>query len=122
MIDEENGTIRRVDWSEICPWLVLFRCFRLAIRFRALVLAAAAVILTLFGWTALVQVFSANEEIASQMEPYKSCPWLVPMSWVPDWKLEEAEAPGSMADPTDPFQPGQRLSATTRNDVLSRGS
>ena len=34
MIDQENGRIRAVAWSEICPWLCLFRTFRLAIRIR----------------------------------------------------------------------------------------
>ena len=37
MLNDESGTLRAVAWSEICPWLKLFRCFRVAIRFRLLV-------------------------------------------------------------------------------------
>jgi len=60
MIDEDRGTIRAVKWSEIMPWLSLFRVFRLAIGSRVLVLAALGLLLMLTGWWALVAMFGMN--------------------------------------------------------------
>ena len=42
MIEEERGTVRAVAWSELFPWLLLFRCFRLSIGLRPLFLSAVA--------------------------------------------------------------------------------
>jgi len=68
MVEEDSGTVRSVAWSEILPWLSLFRCFRLAIRFRVLVLSAAAILLTLSGWAGFGVVFK-------QMEWRRGCSW-----------------------------------------------
>ena len=57
MAQEDNGTLRSVAWSEVLPWLSLFRCFRLAIRFRVLLLSAVAILLTLSGWAVFGVVF-----------------------------------------------------------------
>jgi hypothetical protein len=57
MIDQEREKLRAVAWSEVFPWLCLFRTFRLAIRIRALILGAAAVLLTFIGWGVLSWVF-----------------------------------------------------------------
>ncbi len=35
MLERNGGIIRAVAWSDICPWLSIFRTFRLAIGFRA---------------------------------------------------------------------------------------
>ena len=35
MLERNGGIIRAVAWSDICPWLGIFRTFRLAIGFRA---------------------------------------------------------------------------------------
>ncbi|HLA85139.1 MAG TPA: hypothetical protein VJL29_10120 [Thermoguttaceae bacterium] len=50
MIEQERDKLRAVAWSEILPWLNLFRTFRIAIRIRPLLLGAAAVLLTTLGW------------------------------------------------------------------------
>ena len=77
MLNDESGTLRAVAWSEICPWLKLFRCFRVAIRFRLLLLSAVAVLLTVSGWAFLVILFSGNPEIGKLIEEsYSDSPWL----------------------------------------------
>ena len=61
-MNTESGELRAVAWKEICPWLILYRTFRLAIGFRMLVLSAAAILLTLVGWTSLGMVFSGTDD------------------------------------------------------------
>jgi hypothetical protein len=61
MLDRDGGIIRAVAWSEICPWLSIFRTFRLAIGFRALVMGAVAILLTVIGWNLMGRMFSVTE-------------------------------------------------------------
>lgn len=57
MTEDSNDTVRGVAWSEILPWLNLFRVFRLAIGFRVLLLAAAGLWLMFSGWALLGWLF-----------------------------------------------------------------
>src|SRR3990172_1801536 len=82
MLDDNGGTLRAVAWSEIFPWLKLLRCFRLAIRFRLLLLSAVAVLLTFSGWAVLGFVFSGSED--PFIVAYRGCPWLAVTRLVPD--------------------------------------
>ena len=83
--DNGGGTLRAVAWSDICPWLRLFRCFRLAIGFGfPLFLSAVAILLTVSGWALFGLLFSGDPEIAGQMKPYRGCPWLALTELVPD--------------------------------------
>ena len=86
MCDENgDGALRTVAWSEICPWLRLFRCFRLAIGFGfPLLLSAVAILLTVTGWAFFGWVFSGDPEIGEQLKSYKGCPWLALTVLVPD--------------------------------------
>ncbi len=69
MSENNRDTLRRVAWSEICPWLVIFRTFRVAIGLRILVLAAVAIVLTLTGWSLLGSLFSVDESMSRWMRP-----------------------------------------------------
>ena len=60
MTEQENGTIRRVVWSEIFPWLKLVRAFRVAIAARCLVFGAIGVTLTATGWALIASLFGAG--------------------------------------------------------------
>jgi hypothetical protein len=85
MWNDNGGTVRAVAWSEICPWLRLFRCFRLALGFGfPLLLSALAILVTVTGWAWFGWLFSGDPEIAEQMEPYQGCPWLALTDLVPD--------------------------------------
>jgi len=86
MSDNDRDTLRRVAWSEICPWLAIFRTFRLAIGLRVLVLAAVGIFLTLSGWAVLGWVFleDAELEMPAWMGPGKGCPWVAIDEAVPD--------------------------------------
>jgi len=83
--DNGGGTLRAVAWSDICPWLRLFRCFRLAIGFGfPLFLSAVAILLTVSGWAFFGLLFSGDPEIAEQLGPHKGCPWMALIDLVPD--------------------------------------
>ena len=69
MSENNRDTLRRVAWSEICPWLVIFRTFRVAIGLRILVLGAVAIFLTLTGWSLLGSLFSVDENVSRWMRP-----------------------------------------------------
>ena len=77
MFNDDSGVLRAVAWSEICPWLRLFRCFRVAVRVRLLLLSAAAVLLTVSGWAFLTILFSGNPVVGEVIdEAYSDTPWL----------------------------------------------
>jgi hypothetical protein len=81
MSDDDRDTLRKVAWPEVCPWLVIFRTFRLAIGLRLLVLGAVAIFLTLCGWAAMGWVFLEDQEtveweMPAWMGPGQGRPWL----------------------------------------------
>lgn len=84
MLDQDGGELRSVAWTEIFPWLGLYRCFRLAIGMRMLLLGAAAILLTVCGWALLGFIFSGSPEIEDQVRPYDGCPWLALSSLIPE--------------------------------------
>lgn len=53
----QDPGIRKVIWSEVLPWLLLFRVFRIARRVRLLLLATAAVVVTAGGWAIIDALF-----------------------------------------------------------------
>lgn len=65
MIEQEREKLRAVAWSEVMPWLSLFRTFRLAIRIRALLLGTVAILLTMYGWTVIDWAFSGGQPLTN---------------------------------------------------------
>jgi len=60
MQGENGASVRGVVWSEICPWLVLLKVFRLAMGARVLLLATIGLMLTVVVWGLLAAIFSPN--------------------------------------------------------------
>lgn len=75
MIEDDRGTLRAVAWSELFPWLILFRCFRISIGLRPLLISSVAAVLTVLGWSLFGLLFSANPEVAARHSDYNGCPW-----------------------------------------------
>jgi len=112
--DNGNSKLRAVAWSELFPWLLIFRTFRLAISFRLLVAGAAAVLLMTLvwgglGWLILPQPQAAIE--ASIVRPglhwaesYRSCPWLLVTRAVPDQPALLAPEVSAVQMPTETAQ------------------
>ena len=89
MIESGNGRVTSVAWAEICPWLIIFRTFRLAIRARFLIISALAILATTIGWYLIGMVFSGSgdEHLQAQIAaiaPPGSCPWTSITNMVPD--------------------------------------
>lgn len=62
MFDDDNA-VRKVAWSELFPWLILFRCFSRAIGFRVLMLSTIGLALTLVGWSFLDSLFHQDPRV-----------------------------------------------------------
>ena len=55
--NDNSSALKTIVWSEVLPWLVIFRTFRLATGFRVLTLSAAAVLLMVGVSAVLEAVF-----------------------------------------------------------------
>jgi hypothetical protein len=87
MLERNGGTIRAVAWSDIFPWLSIFRTFRLAVGFRALIMAAVAVYITVIGWSFFGRVFKVTENPAAStdwLKPFADSPLKGTVEVVPD--------------------------------------
>jgi hypothetical protein len=75
---ERNATLRSVAWTEIFPWLSIFRVFRTAISFRVLLLGATGMFLMLNAWALLAMWFGVGTVSANAlwMAPADGCPWV----------------------------------------------
>ena len=51
---EPSGKLREIDWNDLCPWILLVRCVRIALFSRVLVLGAAALIAVTAGWRLVI--------------------------------------------------------------------
>ena len=58
---DQTVKVREVAWSELFPWLMLFRSVRIALMARVLILGALGLILTTLGWRAIGWLFSGYE-------------------------------------------------------------
>ena len=47
------GVLYEVRWSEVCPWLILFKALRVTLLARVILLAAIGVLLTQWGSAAI---------------------------------------------------------------------
>jgi len=90
MIDQEREKLRAVAWSELLPWLSLFRTFRLAIRIRSLLLGTVAVLLTVHLWYWIDLAFSVEQPrtvvnlAGNEVDAKGNTPWNRLTSLVPD--------------------------------------
>jgi len=107
MIDQEREKLRAVAWTELLPWLSLFRTFRLAIRVRALLLGTVAILLTVYGWGVIDWVLPGGQEqvltnVAGKEFPLAAdAPWasLTDESLVPDRPGYPGDLGGGLVGP-----------------------
>jgi hypothetical protein len=74
---EERGTLGAIEWQEAFPAVRLFSAVRLALRFRALLLAAIGLVLVSGGWHACGRLFSGsdNPDLQEHIRLHGSWPW-----------------------------------------------
>jgi len=93
MMEDDNGTIRNVAWRELCPWLSIFRVFRMSIALPALAFATLGILLTAIGWGVLGMVFGTDTPGTAWLNSYAECPWKAITDCVPNEPMR-AELPG----------------------------
>ena len=59
---DQRGELRQIAWSELCPWLILFRTFRISVSLPALSLATAGALLTPLGWLVSGLLFVGHDQ------------------------------------------------------------
>jgi len=59
---DDNGVVRRIAWKQICPWLLIFRIFRISISLPVLLLAVGGALLTPLGWWGAETLFLTDIE------------------------------------------------------------
>ncbi len=67
-MSEERGAIRSIAWRHVFPSLRLFSAVRLALNFKALLLAAIGTVGTVAGWRVLGQLFGDEQSAAVSLE------------------------------------------------------
>jgi hypothetical protein len=86
---DDNNVVRKVAWSDLFPWLILFRCFSRAIGIRALMLSTVGLALMLGGWSLLALLFPRQEPLTT---------WRAASCLVPDRPQLALPSPGSAAE------------------------
>jgi hypothetical protein len=109
MADRDNGIVRKVACSDLFRWLILVRCFRIAIQPRQLLLGAAGILVTAFTWTLWGLVFWGSPQVQEEIEPYHSCPWLAVTSAIPQWP--------AWMNPSDEASPHPSMVGVPRGDI-----
>jgi hypothetical protein len=61
-MSDDKVALRDLNFRQICPWLMLFRAFRIALDPKKLILAAAGLLLMTTGWWAIAKVFKPAPE------------------------------------------------------------
>jgi hypothetical protein len=95
-MERETGKIRSVVWTEVFPWLCLFRTFRPAASIRSLIIAGVAFALIFFACLGLGELFSpktnalqpSNALFRSLMGPCSTC-FTVPSGFSPAYGVEK---------------------------------
>lgn len=68
--------LRNVVWTQVFPWLIIARVFRIAVSARMLILGATGMLLMLDYWALLATVFTVPERDRPWLAPADGCPWL----------------------------------------------
>jgi len=118
---KQRVTVRELAWMEICPGLILLRCFRLAISFRMLLLASAGTIALLVGWAAIAAMFSGSEsaDVSQWSTRPTTWPWRKPSTAGIFSQLgNDTDGAGNPADAANPVAASWNLTVTPGRRLL----
>jgi len=76
MLNENGDVLRTVAWPDICPWLGIFRTFRIAVGGRVLLLGAVAILLTGVVWGVFAALLATDSQATNWASEYAKCSWL----------------------------------------------
>lgn len=73
---DERGVLRAISWRDLCPWLILFRVFRLSIGLPLLFLATFGALLTPLGWRAGELLFIRGDDFQQDAAFARAAPFV----------------------------------------------
>lgn len=127
---EERSEPREINWSQLLPWTVLFRGFRVAIDLGNLSLAAAGIIAMAFGWWVLALLFSPGPKPDYLKDYQRENGWAEFKEDYRHWDLRyETAAPadsreivgaGDLADTSDEYKILRDLELALKTNTLTR--
>lgn len=107
---DDIGVVRRIAWKQVCPWLMIFRVFRISISLPVLVLAIIGVLLTPLGWWLAEVLFvtdlDLNNPSFSELVQSNS-----------DWPVTRERASTSAARATDALRTWEPWGLASNNVV-----
>ena len=112
-MSEDRGAVREVVWRELFPSLCLLRVPRLAASFRALALAALALVGMVAGWRMIGGVFSNSTDPVLQAWIAADQPW----PW--EGSLATGEAPERTSDADKKIVKTDRSASQSAPDAKS---
>lgn len=80
-MSNERGPLREISWRDVCPWLILFRTFRIAIGVQVLLLASLGATATSAGWFLSEAIFVREDDrdkdpsFMAVVDANKQWPW-----------------------------------------------
>lgn len=92
---DERGTVRSIAWHQVFPALRILSAVRMALNFKALLLAAMAVAGMVAGWRMLGELFhdpAAPPLVNSDFAYYTTWPWDRPFGMPPTERLTSLDA------------------------------
>jgi len=64
----DSSTLRSISWLELCPWLILFRSFRISLGLTAMLAALVGALLMPIGWKVSSALFLGDERLERNVE------------------------------------------------------
>jgi hypothetical protein len=92
---DERGTIRSIAWHQVFPALRVLAAVRMALNFKALLLAAIAIAGMVAGWRLLGELFhdpgATHPLVESDLAAYTTWPWERPIEMPPTDRMTSLE-------------------------------
>ena len=94
---DQQGKLREIAWNEICPWLILTRCVRIALLIRVLMLGTVGLIVVTAGWTVITFfVFEGIDDPVLNKWRTTGCQWVWQNST--DFTVSASQTPESAGE------------------------
>ncbi len=69
---EERGVVRKIEWREIFPWLLIFRSFGVACNVSVIAVATLGVLISPLGWLAAEYLFQVESGVTAELPVFPS--------------------------------------------------
>ena len=72
-MSNDSSVIRSISWRDLCPWLIIFRTFTMALNPNVVILAVAGIMLSVGGWFVSEKIFVRTRltELLAEQNQYE---------------------------------------------------